>query len=288
MSGVGMAILAVPPGHRYRAVDVFIGLLIPLLTRIRPVIAWNFGRVLGVPVDAADAQRLARASIINFGRMAVDFLAVSAMSRAGVLAWVEPQGEARFAAVQALNRGIILALPHLGSWDVAAAFATAYGLRLTVVTRDDWMASIVEASRRTRGVRIVREGASARPLFTALRAGECVAVLCDIEKAYGGSLDVPFFGFPAPFPLGPARLAARTGAPIVVISCTRTASLGFAVKAYEPLLPDPALPQTERLERLTAGIASRFEDIIRQFPSQWYPFHRIWPDTPHLDLPRWA
>jgi KDO2-lipid IV(A) lauroyltransferase len=213
--------------------------------------------------------------------MAVDFLAVSAMGRGEILAWVERRDVERFTAAQALKRGIILALPHAGSWDVAASFATAYGLQLTVVTRHDWMATTVEASRRKSGVSIVREGASARPLFQALRTGGCVAVLCDIDKANGGIIYVPFFGFPAPFPLGPARLAARTGAPIVVISCTRTASSGYLLRVYEPLLPDPALPQEARLERLTAGIATQFEDIIRCCPSQWYPFHRIWADTPH-------
>jgi lauroyl/myristoyl acyltransferase len=284
--GAGQLLRCVTPAHRYRVADTLSGLLAPLLLRRNPLISENCARVLGVPPGAPEARALACATMRNFGRMAIDFVVSSAMPPAEILACVEALYTERFAAAHALGRGVILALPHLGSWDMAASFASARGLQLTVVTRDDWMAAVVEAVRRQRGVRIVREGRSARPLFQALRAGECLAILCDVEQRRGATVMAPFFGGPAPFPRGPARLAVSTGAPIVVVACVRQGQSGYRLEVHQPLVPDRTAPRDLEVARLTAALAREFEACIRRSPAQWYPFHTIWPEPPDLQQGR--
>src|SRR6185437_4116399 len=118
-------------------------------------------------------------SVRNYGRMAMDFLAVRVMSDKEILSWARPRHLEHFEAALGDGRGIIMALPHLGSWDIAAAFAQAYGCDLTVITENDWAAQLVAGSRDGHRITLVPRGGSLRPVFRALKARNCVAMLCD-------------------------------------------------------------------------------------------------------------
>ena len=229
---------------------------------------------------AIQARELARASVRNYGRMAVDFLAARTMQNEDILAWAHPQGEEHFARVMRAGRGVIMALPHVGSWDVAAVFAQAYGCKLTVVTEQNWVTELVAGGRRSLGVALAPRDAgpqALRSLFAALRRNECVVMLSDLANEGVQTMDAPFFGRPAPFPMGPARLALKTGAPILVICSVRQPDGSYLVQAQAPLYADAALPREEAVARLTRAVAAGFERIIAAYPDQWYPFHPIWP-----------
>jgi KDO2-lipid IV(A) lauroyltransferase len=89
---------------------------------------------------------------------------------------------------------------------------------------------------------------------------------------------VPFFGRLAPLPSGPARLSTRTGAPIVAVACIRTAVCKYRVELCPPIWPDAFDDNAgRRVEEITAAIARDFEQFIRRYPDQWYPFGYIWP-----------
>ena len=66
-------------------------------------------------------------------------------------------------------------------------------------------------------------------LMAALRRGEVVALQGDRALGNRGDISVPFFGRPAPFPVGPFRLASASGAPIVPAFCTLDADHRYAV-----------------------------------------------------------
>lgn len=277
MRGCGRALSLIPRRWRYTPADVLTALIAPILVRQRPVIARNLSAVLNCSPANSRASALARHSIRNFGRMAIDFLIVSTWPPHMVRQWVTVQGDEHLQAALRAGRGAIFALPHLGSWDVAAAFFPAgYGLRLTVVTESDWAARLVAESREERGVTLIARGNSLRALFRALAGNQCVALLCDIAKEGLPSAEAPFFGHPAPFPLGPARLSLRTGAPILVVACVRRPDGAYLLEAQPPLWPAHYGEGDDAARALTADVAAGFQRVISAHPAQWYPFHPIW------------
>jgi lauroyl/myristoyl acyltransferase len=277
MDGVSKGVRALPPATRYGLADALTGPAAPLFLARRPHIARNYATVLGSARDGARARRLARAGVRNYGRMAMDFLAVRMMSDAEVLSWVTPRPLEHFESALGDGRGIIMALPHLGSWDVAAAYALAYGCALTVVTENDWTAKLVAGSRNGRGVTLVTREGSIRAIFRALAAGSCVAMLCDAAPPGVPTVTVPFFGRPAPFPAGPARLAYRTGAPILVIGSVRQPDHRYCLELAPPIRADRSLPAEEAILTATGAMASGFERLIAAYPEQWYPYRPVWP-----------
>lgn len=277
MDATSRGVRRLPARARYLPADAITLPLARVWASRMPVIERNFATMLGAPVSHPRVRALARASVQSYGRMAIDFLAVRTMSDAEVLAWVSRDGEEHLQEGLGQGRGVILALPHLGSWDVAAVFAQANGWNLTVVTESDWMADLVAGSRTGAGLTLVPRDRSPRALFRALRRNECVALLSDIVDDGLQTAEVPFFGRPAPFPLGPARLAQRTGAPIMVVASVRKPDHSYHVEAQPLLWPDHDRADGQAAVALTAAMAAGFERIVAAYPAQWYPFHPIWP-----------
>lgn len=278
MDAVSYTLRHMPSALRYLPADAITRPLAALWSSRRPIIEANFAAMLGRPITDPRVRALARQSIHNFGRMAIDFLRVRTMSDAEILAWVTPIGVEHLDAALHEGRGAILALPHCGSWDVAAAFAQAYGWRLTVITESNWVTELAARARSAHGVTLAPRDRSLRAVFRALARNDCVAILSDIAHDGLQTTSVPFFGQPAPFPMGPARLAQRTGAPILVIGCVRLADKTYRIEGQAPLHANPDLPAEEAVIALTAAIAAGFEQFIAACPAQWYPYHPVWPD----------
>ncbi len=278
MDGVSRTVRALPARWRYLPADAVTVPIILLPSRRLPVIERNFATLRGVSTDDPRVRALARASVRNYGRMAIDFLAVRTMTPREALAWVHPVNDHYLSDVLREGHGAVLVLPHVGSWDVGLAFAQAFGCRLTIVTEGNWVAELVAGSRIGHGVTLAPRDRSLRPLFRALARNECVVMLSDIVKDDVHAGAAPFFGRTAYFPLGPARLSQRTGAPILVVSCVRALDGGYRVEPQPPLYADPHKPAAAAVDDLTSRVVAGFERIIAAHPAQWYPFHPVWPE----------
>jgi KDO2-lipid IV(A) lauroyltransferase len=249
-----------------------------LLPRLRTVATRNFAMMLGVRPDDPLAVLLARESIRNYARMAIDFLASRTESAATLRARTTVVGVQHFYDAQHDGRGVILAVPHVGSWDLGTVIAGAYGVSITVVTESNWVTELVAGSRMSHGVTLVPRGRSLRTLFRALARHETVVLLSDVANDGVQTMQVPFFGNLAPFPIGPARLAVRTNAPIVIVFAVRLPDMTYRIEVLPPLRAKSALAEEENIGALTAAVAGDFERIITAYPAHWYPFHPIWPD----------
>jgi KDO2-lipid IV(A) lauroyltransferase len=193
---------------------------------------------------------------------------------------VIPAGEPHFREAIARGQGVIMVMPHLGSWDVAAAYAPAYGFPVTAVVEGHALAQLVAGSRSYMGVTLVERERSLRALYTALACNEGVVLLSDIAHGTVQAADVPFFRRPAPFPVGPARLALHTGAPLMVLCCVRLGETHYHIEVSPAIWPNREAGETEpaTVARLTRAVALEFQQVIERSPYHYYIFHRIWAD----------
>jgi len=178
----------------------------------------------------------------------------------------------------ARGRGAILAMPHLGNWEIVGVGLTRLGLRMHTVTGVQFhplLARQVRALKERAGIRVTTLQDGFAPLVSALRGGEIVALLVDGD-VYSRSLPADFFGRRVAFPAGPAILARRARVPILHGHAVRGAD-GEHRFTFDGLdEPDFDLPLREDLSRLTAGVARAQERNIAANVSQWCIFRPIW------------
>jgi KDO2-lipid IV(A) lauroyltransferase len=184
-------------------------------------------------------------------------------------------------AAFAETRPIVFVSSHLGPIELPGLYlARRSGRRIVapMETLDDApLQSWFERTRSTFGVRIIGLREARRELLATLRRGESVGLVADRDIS-GGGIEVPFFGAPAPLPVGPALLATETGAPIYVAGVWRTGRLGYRGRLIDVAVTREG-PRRERIAATLAAEARAFEEVIANAPEQWSAiFFPIWPD----------
>ena len=229
----------------------------------------NYAAALGREPDDPEVTRVARRAFQNYGRMLMDFVLLGSLTRDEVLACMTVGGREHLDAALAKGRGVILALPHMGSWDMSGAYAAALGYPILAVA-DRFPGSLNDAvvsARRRIGVKVVSLGRSAvRAITEELQVNGVVALACDLEQ--GPGVEVQFFGRRAIVPGGPAAFALKTGAVLLPI-CQYATGRGRQHGHVDP----PVTPRDgETKESLMQRVIHRFEKFIEEHPDQWFAF----------------
>ena len=171
--------------------------------------------------------------------------------------------------------GLISITAHLGNWELAGRLLAARSARIThvVVTPDEAPELLRWVRRDGDGVRFVPR---AHPgigvtLLAALRRGDAVAVQGDRALGTRGDVLIPFFGRPAPFPMGPFVLARAAGVPVVAAFCVLDGGYRYTVRVAPPIT-------VARGEEEAAAHAwvSLLEGVARDHPTQWFNFFDVW------------
>src|SRR6266850_43781 len=229
----------------------------------------NYAAALGLDRSDPEVARVARRAFQNYGRMLVDFVLIGSLTPDELLKRMSYDGRENLDAALAAGRGAIMAVPHMGSWDMAGATAGALGYPISAVA-ERFPGSLNDAVVRTRsrfGLNVIMLGRSAvRAITQALEANSIVALLCDLEQ--GPGVTVRFFGRRSVVPGGPAAIALKTGAALMPACQYATTPDRHHIHL------DPSLTWAtgETKEGLMQRVVSRFEEFIQERPEQWYAF----------------
>ncbi|MEO7200790.1 MAG: lipid A biosynthesis acyltransferase [Dokdonella sp.] len=175
----------------------------------------------------------------------------------------EVRGEELFSQALQSGRGLIIAAPHLGCWEVLNYWLAAR-TQLAIVYRPPKQAAMEPLLRKARGgleVEQVRaEGAGVRSLYKRLAAGGVVGILPDQQPKQGDGEFAPFFGVEALTMVLLPRLAARTGATVLFAFAERLPrAAGYRVH----ILPAPEGIADSDLRRACSALNRGVEDCVR-------------------------
>ncbi|MDF1561600.1 MAG: lysophospholipid acyltransferase family protein [Deltaproteobacteria bacterium] len=236
-------------------------------------------------LSEAEREALSRACFESLGEHLLEDLVVRRVERR-LNTWVtlDPESQEILERAYGSGRGVVLCTGHLGNWELAARALCRRGFPVTALARrshDAGIAALLERFRREGGVELIYRGepANARKILATLRRGSALFVLVD-QDLDERSVYVPFFGRDARSVRGPADLALRSGAHLLVGWIHREApGEGHRISIRE-LAVEPTGDREADVLRLTAEIQATLEEAIRAAPEQWVWFHRRWYRRP--------
>ena len=249
-----------------------LGRLAPrLLPAERRAIRKALGLITGAPTGRLD--ELTVALFRNFAMCFADLVSTNRQPAARLPSLLgSVTGAEQF---DRLSGGAVSVTAHVGNWEMAGRLlADRLGRRIHVVVSPE------EAPELRRWVRRDGEGLRFVPrtrphvgveLVAALRRGEVVALQADRALGNGSDVWIPFFGLPAPFPLGPFLLARAASVPVVPAFCLLGRRRRYDVKIATPIA-------VGRGEEATAARAwvTLLESVVREHPTQWFNFFDAW------------
>lgn len=243
-----------------------------LLRKRRQAVLENITRVFGPHPSKPRVRAAARNCFRNHARCTADTLRIPYLSHSAILSMVEENGLEHLFKALRRRRGLVLATLHLGNWDLFASYLGVRHVPLSVVVEKTEPSTFAFYKKRREHTGIQTIPLTAPPLTFArvLKENRILGLVCDRDIT-GAGVPVKFFDGRWMMPQGPERLAQLFRAPVAVC---------YFVLNDKP--PHRYLAVVEKITSspgaaaLTTRLAQKFEQLIRQYPDQWFIFHNEW------------
>ena len=230
-------------------------------------------RITRPELDEAARAALLRQVMIESGKSITEIAKIWGSDAERALDLVrEVRGEALFDAALAAGKGVIIAAPHLGCWELLN-YWLCRKTPMAILYRPPRIAAVEGLLRKARGAlapeQVRAEGAGVRTLFKRLGAGGTVGILPDQKPREGEGQFAPFFGVDALTMVLLPRLAARTGATVLFSFAERLPDgQGFRIH----VLPAPEGVDSADLKVACTSLNRGVEQCVeRAFPQyQWH------------------
>jgi KDO2-lipid IV(A) lauroyltransferase len=246
----------------------------------RRMIGRHLQRVYGPGTSPADVRRAVTAAFDSYARYWLEAFRLPKQTPASLDARMEHEGLEHLDEALAGGRGVILAAPHLGNWDLAGAWmATRYHLPAAVVepVEPPQLFEWFLAFRRAFGIEVVPLGDRvAGATLRILGENRIVGLICDRDLG-GRGVEVEFFGEVTTLPGGPATLALRSGAPILPAAAYFLPRGRHRVVFRPPLDTARQGRVSDDVARITQALAGELETLVRAAPDQWHLMQPNWP-----------
>ncbi len=268
------------PGWLVRRLGRWVGSMVFLLAgKKRRMVQRHMRRVLG---PEAGTWWPARAVFASYGRYWAETLWIRPERLPEMFEHMRVAGWENFFAARDSPTGAIFALPHLGNWEAAGARSAFEGAKALAVVEAlgnellvKWFVGIrnamdIDVVVATPGSKVTRE------LIAHLKRGGAIALMADRDLG-GRGPTVTFFGEETTMPAGPMALAERTGALLVPMAPYFREPAGYRMVLHEPIPVPTGGTREERVAVGTQVLAGKFEEMIREAPTQWHLLVPNWP-----------
>ncbi|MDD5708300.1 MAG: lysophospholipid acyltransferase family protein [Kiritimatiellae bacterium] len=240
----------------------------------------RIGEVFGPACSPRQRRRIAWLSLRNTCFNAVELM----RARSYTAQWMRAHVENHDACVETLRQlvvkhgGAIVAVPHLGNWDLAGLAVHLAGIKIFSVAglqRNRLVNAWINRQRGC-GIDIIDRGSSAlRQIVRRLRQGETFAILPDV-RTRRPDLDIAFLGRTANLGRGMAQFARAAGVPIFPVIVSRRGWCRQRFDGLPPVYPDNALDKETDIRRMTGYVMAGIEAAIRADPGQWFWYNKRW------------
>jgi KDO2-lipid IV(A) lauroyltransferase len=284
-----LRLVALLPLAVSQAIGRLIGICIYYLnTRAAKVTATNI-RICLPGLSAAEQRKLARESLCQTGQMMMESPAAWLGSISRVSGWIrEVCNQSLLDQAIALQRGVIVVLPHIGNWELINAYFAVRsgelgGLRtagLYAPPGKTWLRPIMAEIRERFGNEMMpTTAAGLARAFRLVGKGGLMVILPDQVPARGGF--APFFGVDCLTDRLIPRLLARTHARVVCCVIERLpCARGFRIIFSEP----HSDLYSGNPEVSLKGLNESVEQCVRQVPPQYQWEYKRFKERPAGEL----
>ncbi|MEU2950066.1 phosphatidylinositol mannoside acyltransferase [Streptomyces xanthochromogenes] len=240
----------------------------------------NLARV----VPDASPERLAalsRAGMRSYMRYWMESFRLPSWSRDRMANGFVPEDVHHLVDGLASGRGVVIALPHMGNYDLAGAWVTTkMDTPFTTVAerlKPETLYDRFVAYRESLGMEVLPHtgGSAFGTLARRLRAGGLVCLVADRDLSASG-VEVKFFGETARMPAGPAMLAQQTGAVLLPVTLWYDDSPIMKGRVHPPIEVPETGDRASRTSSMTQAMADAFATGIADHPEDWHMLQRLW------------
>lgn len=250
------------------------------LSKISKIIRLNI-KIALPNLTETEYQHLSARAIRNELTAYFEFLSIWGASNEKNIKRVQTVvGEQYLHDALAEQKGLVLIVPHFGTWEVMNAWLSQY-TQMTIlykpVKNPDADQFVRDARSREQAHLVPTDESGVRQIFKALKQGGTTAILPDHTPDHGGEM-IEYFGIPLASSSLSAKLIQKTKAKALLIYAKRNEQDGFDM-FIEPI--DPRIYEGSA-EDGTLVIHQTLEKLIRQYPEHYHWSYKRFSANPAL------
>lgn len=236
--------------------------------------------VFGDTLTRREVTQIAWLSWRNICFNAAEMMRVTRLSPS----WLRTHAQGVDAAVTRVHAlidthgGVIIAVPHMGNWELAGVACKQNGIDIFSLTGKQknpyvnrWMNRIRSYSMDV----VERGGPALRTVLRRLKNRGAFAILPDVRMPKP-DLSISFLGTQANLGRGMAQFARTAKVPIALFILSRVGWSHHAVTLHQPVFADLNVDRETDLNRMTQTVMGHIDDAIRQHPEQWFWYNKRW------------
>jgi KDO2-lipid IV(A) lauroyltransferase len=253
-----------------------------VLGKYRRITIENLKTAFGTEKSEIEIRAIARGVFENLAKIAVEMINFPKITEANLDKFVQIENIGVIDEAFKKGKGAIILTGHFGNWELLALAmrvrrypGAVVGRRIYFHKYDRWLNEL----RRLHDVNIVYRDESPRNILKVLRKNAIMGMLADQDVDSVEGVFVNFFGRSAYTPIGPAVLAAASGASLIPAFMVRQG------RRYRLIFEKPVeLIDTGDKEKDIVTNTQAWSDVvesyIKKYPDQWVWMHRRWKTRP--------
>ena len=197
-------------------------------------------------------------------------------------------GEQRFHDAIQSPQGVVLVIPHFGTWEIMNAWFAKY-TQMTIMYKPVKQAELddyVKSARSRDAAHLVpTDERGIREILKALKSGGTTVILPDHSPDHGSDT-TPYFGVPLYSSRLSAKLIQKTKAHSLLVYAMRNTEGGFDLHVHD--ISD--VFKDKSADQATYALHQCLEGLIREHPQHYHWSYKRFHAHPHLrglyDLPQ--
>lgn len=250
------------------------------LSKLSKIISLNI-QIAFPEMEQQQRQQLTKQAIQNELTSYFEFLSIwGSTNEKNIKSIHSIQGEHYFHEAVAEKKGLVLVIPHFGTWEVMNSWLSKY-TQMTIlykpVKNPDADQFVRDARSREQAQLVPTDESGVRQIFKALKQGGTTAILPDHTPDHGGDM-INYFGIPLASSSLSAKLIQKTKAKALLIYTKRNDQDGF------DMYIEPINPQIYEgtAEDGTLIIHQTLEQLIRRYPEHYHWSYKRFRANPNL------
>lgn len=234
----------------------------------------------------ATLEAIVKRNFIHFSLAIYELLNFPRLSEEGALGRVSLNDTHQLEKSLSKGKGVILALPHIGNWELLGAAIAEAGYPVSsffLSQKEDELGNLLDYFRSFTRINLFERDKGLLRALRVLKNGEILGMIADQD---GGNKGVytNFLAHWVSMPSGPAVWSIKTGAEVVPVFCLRESLSSNYTGVFMPSIKNPlSKSYEEKVIEKTKTLSIWMQELILTYPEQylWFydrfkPRHQKW------------
>lgn len=236
-----------------------------------------------------EIEAIARGVYRHLALVMAELFEMPYITRENLHEWADVEGLEHLENAFAQGRGVLSVVAHFGNWELMTVAVPLFARPMQIVYRpldSPVMDNLLGWIRTKHGNSLIPKGGAGKQIIRLLSENNAIGILSDQNVSAAEGIFINFFGRPACTSVGTAVLALQSGAPVLPAFMPRMPDGRYKLL----IMPPVEIAETGDYESDLVVTTQRFtkvvEDVVRQYPDQWFWIHQRWKTKLWQKTPR--